>query len=267
MNKSQSTLYYYGDDSLLAQLKAGKLNISQDWSMLEPYISFDRWHEGNVQIITEQELLAGLRFEFEKLPENIQQLLPFDDFLKQRDKLEAGVRARILEDRTSEVQGYQRQRLNNAGYLRLFSSALSHFGWQSLANNYQGICLAIKRSATSFQSQAGRPLALQPVQYGKAHALFADATNRVPGAFNDAQEHAERGEWRMVIPVNKSQLPVFKLHKDDVIEIYVSVHASPALVESLKALVNLDLRFRRTRLMAVFPDATKWRLTARTIHG
>ena len=82
MNRSQSTLYYYGDDSLLAQLKAGKLNISQDWSMLEPYISFDRWHEGNVQIITEQELLAGLRFEFEKLPENIQQLLPFDDFLK-----------------------------------------------------------------------------------------------------------------------------------------------------------------------------------------
>jgi len=265
MNESQSTLFYYGSEQLLTQLKAGKLDISRDWSMLEPYISFERWHNGNAQIITDQELQIGFRQEYEKLPENIRNLLSFDDFFAQRDKMEAQVRAKILRSRTTSVQGYQRSRVDNAGFLRLFSSALNHFGWQSLAANFSGLCIAINRHASGLQASAGRPSIVKPVQYGQQHALLVDAENVIPGAFQDAEEHKGRAEWRMVTPTNKIDQPTVKLQKNDVSEIYLSVHASSELIESVKQLVALDLRYRRTRLMEVFPDATKWRLTARPI--
>ena len=261
----QSMLFYYGTEQLLAQLKSGRLTIDQDWSILEPYVSFERWHGRHSPLITEQELLAGFREEYEKLPENIRHLLAFDDFLGQREKLETQVRARLLQNRPAGLKGYERSRLNTAGYLRLFTTALSHFGWHHLANQFQGLCIGISRSAEGFKASEGRPVMIKPVQYGQPHAPLIDASNPIPGAFQDCPEHAARGEWRFVTPTTNRVNPSIKLQKHDVLDIYVSIHAAPELVAAVKQLVSFDMRYRRTRLFEVFPDASHWRLTARPL--
>ncbi len=267
MENNQPSYFYYGDRQLLNQLKNAKLPLQQDWSLLEPYVRFDQWHTNLHQPVTEQEILAGLQQEYDKLPMSIRGLLAFEDFLAKRDTFEADIRRKVMASRSQATgpAAYSQNRLSKAGFIRLFSTATSDYGWRTLADQHQGLCIAISSQASFLRPKAGQPVMLKPVQYGLPHDTQVSPTNPIPGAFSDAEENKARAEWRAVYPVPAMADSALKLAKNDITQIYVSVCASEELLEQVKQLVRLDLRYRKTQVLQVTPDASRWRLTAREI--
>lgn len=266
MEKQPPSLFYYGDENLLSQLKKGQFELLNDWSMLQPYISFAQYQQSLQHVISEAELMQGFQLEYQRLPENIRALLSFDDFLQQRDKIEPSVRQSILAQRSNTADSpkdYPLNRLEQTVFLRLFSSATVHDAWQNMASGFAGFCLEINSKAACFSSQAGKPALLRPVRYGKPHELVASKANPVPGVFEDTAEHKAQAEWRFVRPANQGN--ELKLSKGDVVNVYVSIHTPVDVVARLRDLTALDLRFRHCSLFEIYPDASTWRLTARPI--
>lgn len=265
MEKQPPSLFYYGDQNLVNLLKKGSLALSNDWSMLDPYVSFDRYQQSLQQSITEAELIQGFQAEYQRLPDAIRGLLSFEDFLAQRDKIEPSVRQNILRSRTAAdaPMKYQTSRIEQTLNLRLFSSATVPMAWQTLAEGFSGICLELGSKASGFQALAGKPVLLRPVRYGQTHDLSVSPDNPVPGVFEDIREHQANGEWRLVRPANQGG--EIKLAKGDVVNVFVSVHASSEWVAKLREFLALDLRYRNCQLFEVYPDASTWRLTARPI--
>jgi hypothetical protein len=262
-HNSNSKLFYYTDSTGLADLKQGSLALNSDWTLLEPYVSFMNYHQSRVAPVTEQEMLKGFEKEYKKLPDTIRGLLPFEEFLKQRDKLEPNVKAEILKSRGEVTQGYVSERRNQTSFLRLFHTATSDYGWQTIANGFKGICFELSSRAKCFAPVKGQPSLLNPVQYGASHSLSATKIDPVPGVFHDTEENKARGEWRYICPTPSNGR--LKLAKHDIEKIYVSVNAEPEFVEAIRSLIQLDLRYRNCVLYEVYPDAVHWRLTARSI--
>lgn len=257
-----STLHLYGGADLLQRLKDGRIPLQTDWSFLQPYLSFDRWHGGKQQPVSEQEVLDGLKIHYEQLPSNIKGLLSFEDFLQQREKLEPQIRQQIKQQRTSTVQGYTLDRFDKAAFLRLYTSALNNDAWRYQAEDFSGLCIALRSSAAALTARKGYPALLKPVSQGKDHDVKASAHNPLPGAFMDVETSASEGEWRLVLPRSEDVDAGIKLSKGDVTRIYVATAASEELVDAVQKLVGYDLRFRQCSVFQVIPDVAHWKLTA-----
>jgi len=260
---TDTRLYFYGDISLISGLKRGALPLSDDLGFLFPFLHFNKWHGDAVQPVTEQEFGHELKREYGSLPENIRGLLSFDAFKAQSKKLEASIRQNVLKRRKNLVQGYTLNRVNGVAYIRLFSSALSSYGWTSLAKEHSGLCIGFNVSSSMFQPSKSHPIIMKPVKYGEGHELDVDANNPIPGFFCDDSENKARAEWRVAYAKPLLDKLEVKIPKGAITEIYMSVNASDELKADLQGLVARDLRYRSVSLFEVFPDATKWRLSAR----
>jgi hypothetical protein len=257
-----ATLYYYAGPQLLAALKRGYLSFESDWGFLKPYIDFQQWHVDKSQPVTDAEVLQGLRAEYEKLPDNIRALLDFDDFLKQRDKFEPGIRARLESRVKSQVKGYPTDRFDNVHVLRLFSSAVNLRAWQDFGQKQTGLCIGLDVSTSAFTPVSGYPVLLKPVQYGIEHPIKPTPENPVPGAFCDDEVNASMGEWRALLPATAEKGGRLKLKQGVVTSVYFSVQADEVLKQQVSELVTRDLNFRQASLYQVVPDMHRWRLTA-----
>jgi len=255
--------YLYGNPSILSQLKKGVLPLSTDFSMFEPYLSYDNWYQGKTSPVTEQEFQRGLEQEYKKLPENVKMFLSFVDFSKQSDKLAESIKGKILRTRTTNLKGFDRSRIEKSAYMRLFPVATSDFAWRRLAGNYSGLCLAISSKAQLFTSGTGKPVSLQAVKYGQKHALAVDKNTPVPGLFDHSAEYALQKEWRAAYVASLYPNSEIKITKNDLRGIYVPSTAPASLLNQVKNLVKQDLRYRHVDLFEVFPDASQWRLSAR----
>lgn len=260
--KTAALLYLYGADNLLAQLKKGTLALQDDWSFLAPTYSYAQWHAQKPVPVTETELLAALKEEFDKLPASVAALLTWDDFLKQRAKLERNLIKKIQQQkRHTQVSGYSQDQLRNSAYLRLFASAINADAWERLASNYSGLCLALSMNATCLQPDKS-PSLLRAVAYGEEYTPLATKDNPVPGAFHDYESRCANQEWRLLMPKAKGVKPLIRVRRGDVVRIFTSVHTSAAIKQSLRHLVQLDQRYKHTELFEVFPDVRRWRLSA-----
>jgi len=258
-----AVLFLYGDVSLVQALKTGILPLQDDMTPLSPYIDLDRWHGHGAQAVTTQEFQAELARDYQRLPDNIRQLLSFEAFEAQADKLADTIRARVLASRQPADLGYNKKRLNKISFLRLFSSALSHFGWSALAADQSGICIALNSRSPIFSPTAGQPVLLRRVSYGAEHAFAISPNNPLPGFFCDHAEHRARDEWRVAYARTATGSGELRLPKHAVSQIYTSVNTPASVKQSVQDLVAQDMRYRQVQLFEVQPDTVRWQLTAK----
>ena len=259
----QAVLFLYGGAALVQALKSGLLPLQDELSFLSPYIDLDQWQGGGTQAVTAQEFQTELALDYQRLPDNIRQLLSFEAFQGQADKLADSIRARVLANRQPADLGYNKRRLDKIGFLRLFSSALSHFGWSTLADNQSGICVALNSRSPMFLPTAGQPVLLRRVSYGAEHAFAISANNPLPGFFCDHAEHRARDEWRVAYARSTTSAAEIRLPKNAVTQIYTSINTPPALKQAVQDLVAQDMRYRQVQLFEVQPDTLRWQLSAK----
>ena len=255
----QAVLFLYGDVSLLGALKRGLLPLQVDLGVLAPYIDLDKWQDHRTQAVSGEEFQAEMVREYHQLPDNIRQILSLEAFQAQGDRLADTVRARVLANRKPGDQVYNRNRLEKIGFLRLFSSALSHFGWSTLAADQSGICLALNSTNPMFLSATGKPVLLRKVGYGTEHSFTVKADNPLPGFFCDHAENQARDEWRVAY---SSQADI-QLPESAISQIYTSVNTPPATKKALRDLVAMDMRYRHVELLEVLPDSLRWEMVAK----
>lgn len=266
MTNSNAKLYFYGGEALLKALKNGYLPLSDDWGFLTPYFDFSEWDVGRVTSISEREFQAELEVEYGRLPDGIRAMLSFDDFLSKKEDLRASITARVLSQRSPNRSGYVAERLNKVWNLRLFDSAVSAFAWRYLADEHRGVCVSVDSQSAIFNSGSSLPALVRPVTYGEVHDVSLHPDNPLPGALNDCEENRTHGEWRALFPKVSFEQPKLKLAVGQVSGVYIGAAASDTLRKSLESLVKLDLRYRRTELFEVLPDASRWRLTSRSVE-
>ncbi|WP_320822366.1 hypothetical protein [Reinekea sp.] len=259
----QAVLFLYGDVSLVQALKSGTLPLQDDLTLLSPYIDLDRWQGRGAQVVTVQEFDAELARDYQRLPDNIRQLLSFEAFQAQADKLAETIRARVLAKRQPTDLGYNKSRLDKIGFLRLFSSALSHFGWSALAANQSGICVALNSRSPMFLPTAGQPVLLRRVSYGADHEFAISPNNPLPGFFCDHAEHRARDEWRVAYARTAASAAEIRLPKNAVSQIYTAMNTPPMVKQAVQDLVAQDMRYRQVQLFQVQPDTLRWQLSAK----
>ncbi|MBU2863833.1 hypothetical protein KO489_08285 [Reinekea forsetii] len=262
MTMATASLHLYGSSALLGHLKNARLPLLHGSNQLSPYLETGQKRVLSQAPITEHEINQELRRQFEALPGHISALLSFEDFTKQSEKLmpsiEAAIKARRQQSKPGSNQ-YSTERFHKVSYLRLFNSALSHYGWQCLADQFSGICVELEANHDVFQSNDERLALLKAVQYGATHDFNVSGHNPIPGFFLDNPENALREEWRAAFLFAEPQ-PVIKIQARIVRRIYLSVNADETLVEDCQRLVSQDLRYRHAELSFVVPDEQQWRL-------
>jgi len=263
----QGVLFLYGDVALVQALKSGIVPLEDDLTLLSPYMDLDRWQGRGTQVVTAQEFDTELARDYQRLPDNIRQLLSFEAFQAQADKLADTIRARVLAQRQPADLGYNKKRLDKIGYLRLFSSALSHFGWSTLADNQSGICVALNSRSPMFLPTAGQPVLLRRVSYGAEHAFAISPSNPLPGFFCDHAEHRARDEWRVAYARTPASSAEIRLPKNAVSQIYTSINTPAAVKQAVQELVAQDMRYRQVQLFEVQPDTLRWQLSAKPFTG
>ncbi|WP_273285470.1 hypothetical protein [Reinekea forsetii] len=255
----QTVLFLYGDVSLLGVLKSALLPLQVDLSVLAPYIDLDQWQDHRTQAVSVEEFQAEMVREYLQLPDNVRQILSLEAFQAQGDRLADTIQARALANRKPTDLAYSRRRLEKIGYLRLFSSALSHFGWSSLAADQSGICLALNSTNAMFSPTPGTPVLLRKVGYGAEHRFTVNADNPLPGFFCDHAENQGRDEWRVAYG-NPADI---HLPESAISQIYTSINTPPGIKQALRDLVAKDLRYRHVELLEVLPDPQRWQLVAK----
>lgn len=265
-NNTAGTFYIYGTGETLDELKKGVITLQDDWSFLEPYVSFGALQAEKHSPVRESDIMAALEREFQKLPDNIRGLLSFDDFLKQRNKLEPNILKQLKSEKQNQsLSGYEKARFQKVALLRLFPTATNPFAWEHLAGQYQGICIGLSASASFLKPRTGQPALLKPVQYGAEHSVNISADNPAPGAFEDVEHRQDNQEWRLLLPKNKAGVTQIKFSRSDIVGLYSSAHTSSALQDAMAHLVQFDQRFKSAQLYQVLPDIKRWKLTVEPV--
>ncbi|WP_287438442.1 hypothetical protein [Reinekea sp.] len=255
----QAVLFLYGDVSLLGALKSGRLPLQVDLSVLAPYIDLDQWQDHRTQAVSTEEFQAEMVREYHQLPDDIRQILSLEAFQAQGDRLADTIHARVLANRKPADLAYNKPRLEKIGFLRLFSSAVSHFGWSSLAAEHSGICVALNSTSPMFLASPGKPVLLRRVSYGAEHNFTINPENPLPGFFCDHAEHQARDEWRVAY----GGAADIEVSASAVSQIYTSIYTPAEVKQALRDLVAMDLRYRHVQLFEVLPDALRWQMVAK----
>jgi hypothetical protein len=263
MTSLGASLHLYGSIDLLGDLKNGRLPLLQGDSLLTPYLDTGLKNRQTSAPITDHEIDQEMQRQYQTLPPHICQLLTYDAYKKQSEKLRPSILAAIQTQREAykgEVSNqYSAARIAKVNYLRLFSSAICQFGWQSLANDFSGVCIELNVDHAMFSSNDDRLAMLKAVSYGTTHDYQVSAVNPIPGFFMDCEEHAPRQEWRAAF-LFKAQQETLKLASKAVKHIYLSVNAKPEDIEAAQRFVAQDMRYRHAGVSLVLPDEQRWRL-------
>lgn len=268
MTKMDASLHLYGSNSLLSHLKNGRLPLSQDDSMLSPYLETGLEGRLTQAPITEHEINQEMQRQYESLPSPISALLGFEDYKKQSEKLMPSIIEAIQVKRqatqTDIVDQYSKARIAKVSYLRLFNSAMSQFGWEILAKGFTGMCIELNANHEVFNTNQDRLALVKPVVYGATHDFQVSNVNPIPGFFMDCEENAPRQEWRAAF-LFKEQQETLKVASSAVKHIYLSVNATLDEIEAVKRFVSQDIRYRHVGVSLVLPDEQRWRLRVKPL--
>ncbi|MFQ3228843.1 hypothetical protein [Reinekea sp.] len=268
MTKMDASLHLYGSNGLLGHLKNGRLPLSQGDSMLNPYLETGLEGRQTHAPIPDHEIEQEMKRQYESLPSHISALLGYEDYKKQSEKLMPSIIDAIQLKRKgaqADVSDqYNKARFAKVSYLRLFNSAKCHFGWETLANNFTGMCIELKANHEVFSSNQDRLALIKPVGYGATHDFQVSAANPIPGFFMDCEENAPRQEWRAAF-LFKEQQQTLKLASAAVKHIYLSANATAEDIDAVKRFVSQDIRFRHVGVSLVLPDEQRWRLRVKPL--
>jgi hypothetical protein len=268
MTKMDASLHLYGSIGLLGQLKNGRLPLSNGDSMLSPYLETGIEGRLTQAPITDHEINQEMQKQYASLPGHISALLGFEDYKKQSEKLMPSIIEAIQKKRQASqidiLDQYSKVRIAKVGYLRLFNSATSHFGWEALAHNFTGMCVELNANHEIFSTNQNRLALVKPVVYGGTHDYQVSNVNPIPGFFRDCEENELRQEWRAAF-LFKEQQETLKLASTAVKHIYLSVNATVGDIEAVKRFVSQDIRYRHVEISLVLPDEQQWRLRVKPL--
>lgn len=263
MTSMDASLHLYGSNGLLSHLKNGRLPLMQGDSLWSPFLDAGLKGRQTSAPISDREIDQEMQHQYNRLPKHISALLSFDAFKMQSEKLLPSVIEAIqLKRQAAPVEvldQYSKARISKVSYLRLFSSAMCHFGWRDLADDFTGMCIELNANHAVFSSDQDRLALVKPVAYGATHDYQVSAANPIPGFFMDCEENAPRQEWRAAF-LFKEQQKTLKLANKAVRHIFLSIYSTAEEIDAVQRLVSQDIRYRHVGVSLVLPDEQRWRL-------
>lgn len=198
------SLFLYLDvDTGLTLLREARLPFLQVGQLADPFLSNHAVREvSSRRRVSQQEIEAEIRRQYQALPEHLAGLVTFDYFREQalakRDQLEARLLAQAPQVRIDLPTDAQRQSLC---LLRMFSSAANPMLWEHHGDGHRGMVIELdtQDETLSGRTYRDKPQLLQAVSYGDERPL-ADPNLPFQALFHRSRAYAAEGEWRLLRP-------------------------------------------------------------------
>lgn len=254
-------LSYYGEgESVLNQLKQGKIPLISVANMAQPFLRNQPMADTRKGGISHDRYRSELAKQYERLPAHLKMMVDFEYFVQQSEAKRADIEKHIRAQRSGpeDALTYPWDQYRNLALLRLFSQSTHYNLWQYLGAQHQGVCLELAQPHNSWQSKKGSPAKLAAVNYGEEKVVKGSKDNPFPGLLAMPTECACEQEWRFIKPIQGDQafLPIAR---DLVLAIVLGCHRSEALAAQFEQLITQDMRYRQVKLFQAVIDP--YRLT------
>lgn len=263
-----SKLYLYSDNlenQCLKAIKNNSIPVTTDFDFISIFLNFDQWWLGETAPISEADIKKEQQSQYDALPENVRNFLPFSVFEQQQGKVLESIQKSVKAKKAASlVSGYATRVHAKMAMLRLLSTSVSHHAWSQWANQYSGICVVVNSQSDLFQSTAQSPRQFGPVTYGGHHHPAPSKQSPFPELLLDHQDYANLSEWRLVFPKSSCkevqtnlQLPI---SSSAISGIYWSVNTPERVIEDIRTMKAQDMRFRQIEVGCVKPSKDQWKL-------
>lgn len=260
---TETRLYLYGSDELLLQIKNSYLPVVTNFEFTQPYIDFNEWWQNTTRPVSEEDIEIEQQRQYQLLPDNIKNFLPFDVFKSQTGKISDSIKKAAQERKRGDtITGYNKKSLDKVAMIRLFTTGLSHRAWSEFGEKHSGLCVVLDSSNELFKSNSGKPVQFGPVKYGSEHRMQPSKGDRFPGLMVDHPDNQPLNEWRLIFAKNNIEYwrdePVVKIDPNVIKGIYWSVYTKASITESVSNLVAQDIRYRHIEIGCVQPHKSLW---------
>ena len=266
------SLFLYCSEKGLTWLREGRLPFLEATALMDPFVSNTAVKESDEPItVSDQELSAELKTDYDALPESLSSLMTFEYFkdqaLQKRESIETKIRQRSLPQTTSISLKQQM----NLTLLCLHKKADNPALWQHLGANHQGMVIELDQSHAFFTAPhyKGASQISRAVKYGSDRPLKLKDTHPMTSLFHRSGHFKSEQEWRVLRPVSvsdkKIQLNDLAVHLHKIPNnIIKSVTFGAAMTETFKetlmSLLNTDIRYRRLPIMECRLDPAQFQL-------
>jgi len=254
----------------LAEFKRLRITMPTVAELEDPFVLNRRVdHEQPDEVpLSDAEFEAALKPVYEQLEPHLKSMVSWEYYLQQakdnREKFEPMLRTQQNHS-DSTVSLANPQDYKQIHCLRLFPEIGSVGVWRHVG--LEGIAIELDTDSEFFQASHfdGKPQLLKPVTYDDLRPQPPTSADPFPAAFKAPQHLAFDQEWRLLRPsVKQGSVPI---PKELIKGIYLGVHCSGEVTQSLIELVKRDLQFRRIPLWQMAVSETHLRLNPVSLAG